>query len=104
MNSDSIPETVDGLPNFSGLEDRLEAVAGRPEPVFLPPTPFHVDRLQASFSIGLHMHQPLVLDDRDLRNSPIVGNLQYMMERQHVHRNHEAPGVAPCSRPPPQFL
>src|SRR6266571_2232252 len=96
MNFDSIPETVDGLPNFSGLEDRLETVAGRPEPVFLPRTPFHVDRLQASFSIGLHMHQPLVLDDGDLRNSPIVGNLQYMMERQHVHGNHDAPVFAQC--------
>ena len=96
MNFDSIPETVDGLPNFSGLEDRLEAVGGRPEPVFLPRTPFHVDRLQASFSIGLHMHQPLVLDDGDLRTSPIVGNLQYMMERQHVHGNHDAPVFAQC--------
>ncbi len=96
MKVERIAETVDGLPNFCGWEEQLEAVLAQPEPVFLKRTPLRMERLQSGFAIGLHMHQPLVLNDGDLRSAPLVGNLQYMMERQHIHGNHDAPVYAWC--------
>jgi hypothetical protein len=95
-NFDNIPEIVDGLPNFCGAAEQVEAATRDRAPVFLPRTPIRLDRLQSAFGIALHMHQPLVLNDGELRSSPIVGNLQFMMERQHVHGNHDAPVFAQC--------
>jgi len=46
---EAMPEILEGLPNFCGQEEQLEAVARRREPVFLPRTPFKLDRLQSGF-------------------------------------------------------
>src|SRR5436190_12172165 len=93
---DTLSETVEGLPNFCGQEEQLEAVAAHREPVFLNRTPFRLDSLQSAFGIALHMHQPLILEDGDLGSAPIISNLKYMMDRQHVHGNHDAPVFAQC--------
>jgi hypothetical protein len=93
---DTIPDTIEGLPNICGWEEPLrEATRGR-DPAFLQRTPMWPDKVQSGFAIALHMHQPLVLTDGDYRNAPMIGNLQYMMERQHVHGNHDAPAYASC--------
>ncbi len=55
-----------------------------------------LERLQSAFALALHMHQPLILQDGDLHTAPIIGNLQYMMERQHIHGMHDAPVFAWC--------
>src|SRR5439155_21632630 len=91
---ENISETVEGLPNFCGQEEQLEAVAAHREPVFLNRTPFRLDRLQSAFGIGLHMHQPLLLEDGDISTAPIISNLKWMMDRQHIHGNHDAPVFA----------
>ncbi len=91
-----IPEIVDGLPNISGWESEVEEVTRRGGPVFLERTPFEIDRLQSAFALALHMHQPLIFQDGDLHTAPFVGNLQYMMERQHIHGMHDAPVFAWC--------
>ena len=91
-----IPEIVDGLPNLCGCEEEVEAATRRQEPVFLNRTPFRLDRLQSAFGLALHMHQPLILQDGDMRTAPIINNLQWMMERQHIHGNHDAPVFASC--------
>lgn len=96
MRVESIPETVDGLPNFCGHDEALQSVLRNREPVFLSRTPFQLERLQSAFALGLHMHQPLVPDDGDLRTAPLISNLKYMMDRQHVHGNHDAPVFAQC--------
>lgn len=93
---DTIPDTVDGLPNISGWDRHVGETTGRQEPAFLPRSPMWPDRLQSGFGIALHMHQPLVLADDDLFRAPMIGNLQYMMERRHVHGNHDAPAYARC--------
>ena len=93
---DTIPDTIEGLPNVCGWEDPLrEATRGR-DPAFLSRTPMWPDKLQSGFAVALHMHQPLVLSDGDFRHAPLIGNLQYMTERQHVHGNHDAPVYATC--------
>jgi hypothetical protein len=93
---DTIPDVVDGLPNISGWEEPLRKAIRDREPAFLPRTPMWPDKVQSGFAVALHMHQPLVLTDGDLRQAPMIGNLQYMMERQHVHGNHDAPAYATC--------
>jgi hypothetical protein len=96
MKLDSIPELMDGLPNLCGWEKEVEAVTRSGGPVYAGRTPFHADRLQSAFGLALHMHQPLILQDGDMATAPIIGNLQYMMERQHVHGMHDAPVFAWC--------
>ena len=96
MKLDPIPEIIDGLPNLCGWDKEVEAVTSAGKPVYAGRTPFHADRLQSAFALALHMHQPLILQDGDLSSAPIIGNLQYMMERQHVHGMHDAPVFAYC--------
>ena len=96
MTPEPILEIIDGLPNISGWEAQLDATTSHHGPAFLEQTPFRLDRLQSAFGVALHMHQPLVFDDGDLQHARMVGNLQYMVERQHVHGNHDAPVFAWC--------
>jgi hypothetical protein len=96
MNIQPIPEIIDGLPNFAGHEDEVRQVTQRGGPVFRDRTPLRLDKIQSGFAIALHMHQPLILGDGDMRHALILGNLQSMMEHQHVHGNHDAPVFAQC--------
>jgi len=91
-----IPEVIEGVPPVSGWESEVERARSRPGPVFLGRSPLRLDGITSAFGIALHMHQPLVFEDGDLRNAPVVGNLQYMMERTHVHGNHDAPAYLSC--------
>jgi hypothetical protein len=93
---ESIPEVIQGIPNISGWEADVEQATKRRDPAFLGHTPMNLDRIQSAFAIALHNHQPLVLEDGDLRNAPMIGNLQYMMERKHIHGCHDAPAYAWC--------
>jgi hypothetical protein len=93
---DTIPDVVEGLPNISGWEPQVGQATSRSDPAFLPRSPMWPDRIQAAFGVALHMHQPLVLADGDPARAAMIGNLQYMMERQHVHGNHDAPAYAHC--------
>jgi hypothetical protein len=91
-----IPEVIDGLPNIAGWEEQIAGARAENAPVFLPRTPMRLDKIQSAFAIALHMHQPMILGDGDLRGAPIIGNLQHMLEHQHVHGNHDAPVFAHC--------
>src|SRR5262245_11338112 len=93
---DTIPDIIEGLPNICGWEDPLRQALRHRETAFLQRTPMWPDKIQSAFAIALHMHQPLVLSDGDVRQALMIGNLQYMMERQHVHGNHDAPVYAAC--------
>lgn len=93
---DAIPDIIEGLPNISGWEDTIAETIRRRDPAFLRRTPVRLDRLQSAFGVALHMHQPLILGDGDLGHAPMIGNLQYMMEHQQVHGNHDAPVFAWC--------
>ncbi len=91
-----IPEIIDGLPDIAGWEDQVESVTRRAQPVYLHRTPFQLGRLQAGFALGLHMHQPMIIRGDDLQSGDLIGNLQLMMENQHIHGNHDAPAFAWC--------
>lgn len=91
-----LPELIDDLPNFCGWEEHLEVATRKNGPIFLGRTPVRPEGVQAAFSIALHMHQPLIVAGSDLKTSPMINNLQLMMENQHVHGNHDAPVFAGC--------
>ncbi len=93
---DPIPEVVDGLPNIAGWEPQVAAALNHREPIYLNRTPLRLDKMQSAFAVALHMHQPLIPGDGDLATAPIIGNLQSMMEHQHIHGNHDAPVFAQC--------
>ncbi|HUJ09540.1 MAG TPA: glycosyl hydrolase family 57 [Verrucomicrobiae bacterium] len=96
MSIESIPEIIDGLPNISGWEKQVEQARRRGGAVFLERTPMRLEKIQSAFAIALHMHQPLILGNHDLQSAPMIGNLQFMMENQHIHGNHDAPVFAHC--------
>jgi hypothetical protein len=94
--STNIPEVIEGLPNISGWEDEVHRVTSKQRPIYPGRTPLRLEKMQSGFALALHMHQPLMIQDGDLGTAPIIGNLQYMMERQHVHDMHDAPVFAQC--------
>jgi len=96
MNLQPIPETVDGLPNICGAESQVEQVTRNRQPVFLHETNLQLDRLRAVFSIALHMQQPLIPADGELRTAELISNLDFMMRHQDVGDNHNAPVFAEC--------
>jgi len=96
MNLQPIPETVDGLPNICGAESQVEQVTRNRQPVFLHETNLQLDRLRAVFSIALHMQQPLIPADGELRTAELISNLDFMMRHQDIGDNHNAPIFAEC--------
>ena len=93
---ESIPEIINGLPNISGWEDWVRQTTARGGTVYLGRTPMRPERIQSAFAVALHMHQPVILYNHDLRTAPMVSNLQYMMENQQMHGNQDAPVFAWC--------
>lgn len=92
-----LEETVERLPNFCGAEGNVEQVVGSEDPVVAPRTPLQLDRLQAVFTIGLHMHQPLVPDPgRNLREAPLISNLAAMSQSSSGEARHNAEVFAEC--------
>ncbi|MEW6381529.1 MAG: glycosyl hydrolase family 57 [bacterium] len=92
-----LSDIINGLPNFCGYESSVEETMSRSLPVFLDRTPVILSQVESSFGIALHMHQPLIpAGGPNLKNAAIIGNLQYMMENQHIHDNHNAPVFARC--------
>src|SRR6201982_3578040 len=80
MSIAPLAELVDGLPNLCGAEAQVEEVTRTRQPVFLPETNLHLDRLQAVFAVALHMHQPLIpAGGGDLRHADVISNLDHMM-------------------------
>ena len=93
----TMPDVIDGLPNFCGAEAQVEEVTRAGQPVFLHETNLQLDRLQATFSIALHMQQPLIpAGGDDLSTAQIISNLEYMTHHQDEGDNHNAPVFAEC--------
>ena len=97
---DQLAEQVDGLPNLSGSESRVEAAiaAGRGQPVFHTQGSCF-DGVASAFAVALHMHQPLIpAGGPELRTAHVISNLQYMLDHQGVGDNHNAPVFLRCYR------
>ncbi|MHC4178655.1 MAG: glycosyl hydrolase family 57, partial [Planctomycetota bacterium] len=93
----TMPDIVEGLPNICGADAQVEEVTRSRQPVFLRDTNLSLDRLQAVFSIALHMQQPLIpVGGDDLPTAKIISNLDYMMRHPDEGDNHNAPVFAEC--------
>jgi hypothetical protein len=97
MEPRPIPEIVNGLPNISGCEEQVEEVTRRRGPVYVRDTNLRLERLQAVFSIALHMQQPLIpAGGNDLRHADIISNLDFMFRNPGTGDNHNAGVFADC--------
>jgi hypothetical protein len=91
-----IPDIVDGLPNICGAEEQVAEVTRRKQPVYLHETNLHLDRLNAVFSVALHMHQPLIPAGGDnLRYARTISNLESMFQGK-GQDCHNAPVFTEC--------
>ncbi|KJH72223.1 glycosyl hydrolase family 57 [Aliterella atlantica CENA595] len=89
----SLPELIDGLPNFCGWESLVDEVVKSDRPVFLPTTNLKVENINACFAIALHMQQPMIPAGND---GSLISNLQYMFEHPQEGDNHNAEPFAHC--------
>jgi len=95
--SSRLLDIVDGLPNISGGEEELLKQAKRKKELFASLSNIDFERVQSSFGIALHMHQPTIPASTDhIRTADLISNLQYMMEHQHIGDNHNAPIFLRC--------
>src|SRR5690242_1265639 len=102
-----IAECVDGLPNISGSEERIEEVirAGRTNPVFLPRGTSGFGEIDSAFAIALHMHQPLIpAGGPDVRTAGVISNLKWMLDNPGIGDNHNAAVFLWCYKRMGEFL
>src|SRR5215470_3262557 len=100
-----LPETIDGLPNICGSEDLIAETMARRGPYYLPESGIDFGRIPKTFSIALHMHQPLIpAGSPDLTTAPVISNLKYMMDNQQIGDNHNAPVFRWCYKRMGEFI
>src|SRR5689334_12627486 len=98
-------ETVDGLPNICGSENRIAEAMSRRGPYYLPESGIDFGRIRSAFSIALHMHQPLIpAGGPDLQTAPIISNLKYMMDNPQIGDNHNAQVFHWCYKRMGEFI
>ncbi len=101
------PEYIDGLPNISGSEEKLDAIMreSQGKTHYLSESGIDFGRLRGACAIALHMQQPLIpAGGDDLRTAEIISNLHYMMEHQDIGDNHNAPVFHWCYKRMGEFI
>ncbi len=96
---ETLPESVDGLPNICGAEPLIldTAIGQRERRVFPVEDGFDFGRIRSAAAIALHMHQPLIpAGGDDLGSAAIISNLKYMMDNPQIGDNHNAPVFRRC--------
>lgn len=88
-------ETMNDLPSITEID--AKKLTPYQESVYCSISNIDINKLKASFGIALHMHQPTIpAATEDIRTSPLISNLQYMMEHQNIGDNHNAPVFMQC--------
>lgn len=91
MSARRVHDIVDGLPNITCDEKRIVKPAKTKGGSYASVSKVDIDRVQSSFGIALHMHQPTIpASCDDLRHAHMISNLQHMMEHQGIGDNHNA--------------
>ncbi|MFZ1108471.1 MAG: phasin family protein [Rhodomicrobium sp.] len=105
MSDQSLPESIDGLPNICGREDLIAEAMARSGPFYLPESGIDFGRIRSAFAIALHMHQPLVpAGGGDLPTAAVIGNLKHMMDNPGAGDNHNAAVFAWCYKRMGEFI
>lgn len=85
------------LPDISCNEKDIERFSSYKEEICAPISNIAFDKIQSSFGIALHMHQPTIpAETDDIQTAGLISNLQYMMEHQDIGDNHNAPIFLQC--------
>ena len=96
---------IKDFPTICGNEKKIKTYTTRREDFYGPISNIDIDKVQSSFGIALHMHQPTIpAQTDDLRGAGLISNLQYMMEHQHIHDNHNAPIFLWCYQRMSDFI
>src|ERR1051325_2254919 len=101
----TLPETIDGLPNICGSENRIADIMRHGGRYYLPESGIDFGRIRSAFAIALHMHQPLIpAGGNDLQTASVISNLKHMMDNQGVGDNHNAPVFHWCYKRMGEFI
>lgn len=89
---------IKDFPPICGNEDKIKRVtSARRDDLYVSLSDLNIDKVQSSFGIALHMHQPTIPGSRDdISSADLISNLQFMMENQHRGDNHNAPVFLWC--------
>lgn len=89
---------IKDFPHICGSEKEIrESTSGDRGNLYAPVSDLTIDRVQSSFGIALHMHQPTIpASSDDISTADLISNLQYMMEHKHLGDNHNAPVFLWC--------
>lgn len=89
---------IKDFPHVCGGEEKVrEVTAGNRGNLYASISDLNIDKIQSSFGIALHMHQPTIpASSDDISTAALISNLQYMMEHQDIGDNHNAPVFLWC--------
>ena len=106
-----LPEWLDGLPNICGYDEARTAAihAHAGQTVFLHESGIDFAQARGACAVALHMHQPLIpaggpARGQDLRQAPMVGNLQFMLESPYEEDRHNAEVYRWCYKRLGEFI
>jgi len=101
----NLPEILNGLPNISGSEGRIEEAMRATPPAWRQEGGIDFSRIKSAFACALHMHQPLIpAGGDDLHTAAIISNLRYMMEHPKIGDNHNASVFHWCYKRMGEFI
>src|ERR1051325_10782874 len=101
----ALPETIDGLPNICGSDNRIADIMRHGGRYYLPESGIDFGKARSAFSVALHMHQPLIpAGGSDLQTAAIISNLKYMMDNPQIGDNHNAPVFHWCYKRMGEFI
>ena len=89
---------IKDFPAICGNEDKIKQVTSRNrENLYKSVSDLNIDKVQSSFGIALHMHQPTIPgSSNDISSAHLISNLQFMMEHRDIGDNHNAPVFLWC--------
>ena len=92
-----MPDIINRLPNIFYERKEEKQLSKTNAKCYSYVSSIAFDRVQSSFGIALHMHQPTIpAGGADLRTAWLISNLQHMMENQGIGDNHNAPVFMNC--------
>jgi hypothetical protein len=89
---------IKDFPSICGHEEKVKAsTSGDRGNLFASISDLIIERVNSSFGIALHMHQPTIpASSDDISTADMISNLQYMMKHQDRGDNHNAPKFLWC--------
>jgi len=98
-------DVIDGIPAICAPKRQGRAGRGTKRASTHAASNIDFAQVQSSFGLALHMHQPTIpAQTDDLRTAGLISNLQYMMEHQYIHDNHNAPVFLHCYNRMPDII